>query len=73
MTLTEDEILEQIELKNAERRKLYGQPEAAAKIDGDVAKLYDELRAVRVGLSQNGRAAIVKRARIERELEKLML
>lgn len=73
MTVTEDEILELIETKTAERRTLFGQPEAAAKVDADLAKLYDELRAVRVGVSQSGRTAIVKRARIERELEKLML
>lgn len=71
--MSEDEILEKIDEKTTARRSLFREPKKAAKLDREIAALYDRLRAARSGVDSDGRKTIVKRARIERELEKLML
>lgn len=68
-----DAILILIEEKTVERRKVFRDAVLGKKLDKIIAKLYEDLRLARVGTTVGDRTTIVKRARIERELEKLFL
>lgn len=45
---------------------------SVAELDGEISELYGELRVARARSSHGERDQIVRNARIERELEKLM-
>lgn len=67
-----EEVLDAIDEKVKERRGLSRDLKAAARVDKELSNLYDELRQSRAAKESGDRKTIVKRARIERELEKLM-
>jgi hypothetical protein len=63
-----------IERKSKQRRKaLRGEGRVSLKeLDADIQELYGELRVARAQSNHGKRDTIVRNARIERELEKLM-
>jgi hypothetical protein len=63
-----------IERKSQQRRKaMRGEGRSTvAELDADVQELYGELRVARAQSRHGARDDIVRNARIERELEKLM-
>jgi hypothetical protein len=69
-----DKILNKLEHKSAQRRKrLAGKSDVPLdQIEADIQRLYEELRVARARVHNGHRDGIVKRARTERELEKLM-
>ena len=69
-----DKIQEKIERKSRQRtRALRGEDDTPlAELEDDMRRLYDQLRVARAQSRNGHRDGIVRRARIERELEKLM-
>lgn len=72
---TPSDVQEDIERKVVERQQLVSKgcgPGQLAKLQDDLDKLYAELRTERAREVNGDRADIARRARVERELEKLM-
>lgn len=67
-------IEEEIELKVEERHRAWrsGDSARSTELEGEIHSLYGELRVARAQEQNGHRDMIVRRARIERELEKLM-
>lgn len=71
---TEGKILRRVDRITQERRDLWkegGDPIRSAEIARELTELYAELRLVRARRRSGPPEGIVKRARVERELEKL--
>jgi hypothetical protein len=73
--VTSKRIADKIEKKSTQRRRALageGAPGDVSRLDAELSELYEELRVARARSNYGDRDVIVKRARVDRELEKLM-